>query len=399
MTIQRTKSSHPGVRYREHKTRLHNGKPDRYFTIYYKLKGKFYEEALGWASQGWTEAKAAIERNKLKQAHATGEGPQTLNEKRDLAAERKAEKEAQKVREAKEALTFTKFFTETYAPHSLTSKSKKSTDREDQLFRLWISPVIGDLPFKKISALQLNQIRSNMLEKGIAPRSVTYAFAVIRQVFNYAKFCHMSELDSPTQRIQMPKFDNQRKRFLSPDEAAILLKALKEKSEQVYEISIMSFECGLRANEIFSLKWKDIDLENEIITIFDSKNSKSRPAFMTENVKNMLLSKKQGDKNDLIFVGREGVKISQISRTFRIVVDELGLNNGVSDPRQKLVFHTLRHTYASWLAMDGTDIYMVKELMGHSSLAMTQRYAHLGNGALRKAAKKLDGKIDLDMIN
>jgi site-specific recombinase XerD len=93
------------------------------------------------------------------------------------------------------------------------------------------------------------------------------------------------------------------------------------------------------------------------------------------------------------------VKISQISQTFRKVVESLGLNDGVSDPRQKVVFHTLRHTFASWLAQGDTNIYMVKELMGHSSLAMTQRYAHLGNGALKKATKKLNGIIDIDIVN
>ena len=391
------KTPYPGVRYREHKTRLHNGQPDRYLTIYYKLRGRLHEEVLGWTSEGWNASKASIQLNKLKEAHATGEGPQTLKEKREQAEERRAVETAQKIQAKKAELTFGKFFLETYSLHGLTSKSKKSTDREDQLFRLWISPVIGNLTFKKISALQLNQIRTNMLEGELSPRSVNYAFAVIRQVFNYAKYCHVSNVDSPTQTMKMLKFDNNRNKFLTGEEATMLLKALKEKSETVYEISLMSLECGLRANEIFSLKWGDIDFVNEQVTIWDAKNTKTRPAFMTDNIKQMLSNKHRGEKGALVFPGRGDVKTNQISKTFSAVVKELGLNAGVTNSREKVVFHTLRHTYASWQVQSDTSLYTVKELLGHSSLAMTTRYAHLGNGELRRASKKIDGKIQTDL--
>jgi len=66
-------------------------------------------------------------------------------------------------------------------------------------------------------------------------------------------------------------------------------------------------------------------------------------------------------------------------------VDSIGLNDGVDDPRQRVVFHTLRHTFASWLAMSGTDIYTIKELMRHKTLTMTMRYAHLIPDAKRRA--------------
>ncbi|MBI4806705.1 MAG: site-specific integrase [Desulfovibrio sp.] len=399
MAIQWIKCKSKGVRYREHSTRRYLRKPDRYYTIFYKFNCKFHQEAVGWASEGHTESEAEILFQKLKTNRNIGEGPQTLKQAKQLKIDQDEQTAANKMLESKKALTFGKFFIATYAPHSLTTKTKKSTDREDQLFRLWISPVIGDLPFKNISALHLNQIMSNMLAKDIAPRSVNYAFAVIRQVFNYAKFCHVSEIDSPTQTTKMLKFDNQRRRFLTKEEASMLLKALKDKSDQVYAISLISFECGLRASEIFSLKWGDVSFENEQMMIWDSKNTKSRPAFMTENIKKLLMSFERGGRGDLIFPGREGVKINQISQTFRKVVESLGLNDGVSDPRQKVVFHTLRHTFASWLAQGDTNIYTVKELMGHSNLAMTQRYAHLGNGALKKAIKKLDGKIDITKLD
>jgi site-specific recombinase XerD len=112
--------------------------------------------------------------------------------------------------------------------------------------------------------------------------------------------------------------------------------------------------------------------------------------FLTADVKEMLIQKKRGQNTDLVFPSRDGKKIEQISDTFNRTVNELKLNEGVKDRRMKVVFHTLRHTYASWLVENGESLYTVKELMGHSTLSMTERYAHLSNGALQKAVKRLD---------
>ncbi|GHT93293.1 hypothetical protein FACS1894122_08290 [Alphaproteobacteria bacterium] len=68
----------------------------------------------------------------------------------------------------------------------------------------------------------------------------------------------------------------------------------------------------------------------------------------------------------------------------------LGFNNGVNDDRQKVVFHTLRHTYASWLVMSGVDLYTVQKLMWHSTIAMTERYSHLAPDHLKKAVSMFE---------
>jgi len=65
-------------------------------------------------------------------------------------------------------------------------------------------------------------------------------------------------------------------------------------------------------------------------------------------------------------------------------------NNGVTDPRQKVTFHTLRHTFASWLAMQGTPILTIKELLGHQSLAMTERYSHLSPDQKKDAVNGIE---------
>ena len=71
-------------------------------------------------------------------------------------------------------------------------------------------------------------------------------------------------------------------------------------------------------------------------------------------------------------------------------MDDLGLNDGVEDPRVKVVFHTLRHTFGSWHVEAGTDLYALQKLMGHSTLAQTERYAHLRDKTLEEAKGKLE---------
>ncbi|HDR14082.1 MAG TPA: hypothetical protein ENN79_01070 [Desulfobacteraceae bacterium] len=66
------------------------------------------------------------------------------------------------------------------------------------------------------------------------------------------------------------------------------------------------------------------------------------------------------------------------------------MNEGVEDRRQKVTFHTLRHTFASWLVEDGTDLFTVKELLGHADYKMTSRYSHIAADGLRAAVRRLD---------
>lgn len=229
-----------------------------------------------------------------------------------------------------------------------------------------------------------------MAEAGRAARSIRYALAVVRQTFNYAKYVDLYDGPSPIHNIRMPQADNKRLRFLTHEESKKLLKELKSRSQQLYEISLISLRTGARADEIFSLKWGDVDLDHGLLTLLDTKNTKTRIGYMTEDVKELLKNKDRGEYSELVFPGRGGVKITAISKSFDRAVNEIGLNDEITDDRMKVVFHTLRHTYASWLVEKGEDLYVVNKLMGHSSLAMTERYSHVGNKTLQDAVKKLE---------
>jgi site-specific recombinase XerD len=387
------KTNFPGVRYREHLTRKHGVKKDQYFTIRYKLNGKDKEEGLGWATQDWTAAKAYDRLKELKENRKAGEGPQTLKEKRNIEDQRKeAEQEENKKRE-KANLTVEEYFENTYYPTAKTHKKKQTYTKEELHFRLWIAPVIGIKPLKDITHFDIERIKKKLLDAGKAPRTAQYVLATTRQIWNMARRDGFVTSDSPTRSVKVAKFDNRRQRFLSHAEADALLKKLKETNEQVYQIAFLALYTGLRASEAFNLTWGCIDTEHGILSILDAKSGKGRKAFMTESLKSMFLAMPKGKHDELVFPNSNGKPYTEIPHPFREVVSDLKFNEGVQDRRQRVMFHSLRHTFGSWHAEAGTNLYVIKELMGHGSITLTERYSHLTKGTLQAATRNLERAI------
>ncbi len=395
MATQWKKTKYPGVRYYEHATRKHGIRKDSYYAIRYQKEGKRKEEGLGWASKGWTAEKANAELSELKKAYTTGNGATSLAEKRDLEKERREKGQIEKERVEKESVSFDTFFTDTYFPIAKRTKKAGSYKREKQNFDNWIKPVIGKMPFSQIAPFHIEKIKKNMLdaETKRTPRTIQYCFATVRQVWNMAKRDGLTGVDSPTKFVKIPRIDNKRMRFLTHEQANLLMKDLSSRSKQLHDMALLSLHCGLRAGEIFHLTWDDIDIGREMLSLRDTKSVKTRTAYMTDAVKRMFLSMKCLKNDTLVFADRNGNKIQRISHSFQRAIDDLGLNKNIVDQRKKVVFHTLRHTFASWLVENGTDLYTVKELLGHSSIAMTERYSHLGANTLQSAVKSLEKKM------
>jgi len=381
-----------GVRFYEHKTQKHGIKPDRYYVIYFRRGGKPVYEKIGWASEGWTLEKVLDELHQLKANYRTGDGPVTLQEKRELEQVRKENEQIKAEQFDKESMTFSSLF-EIYLKQQ-QADGKKSWKEEQRLFKNWIQPVIGNLRLLDVAPIHLERIKSNMGKKGLAARTIHYTLAVCRQVFNYGRKQDHFHGDNPVGKVKKPVADNRRMRFLTHEEAQRLLDEIKVHSVLTYRITLISLHCGLRFGEIAGLQWQDINFSDDTIMIRNPKNGQTRVAFLTDAVKAMFLEMEPGKAGDFVFQNTgNNERMSQIPDSFMRAVNKIGLNDSVDDSRLKVVFHSCRHSFASWLVADGTDLFQVKELMGHKSIAMTARYSHLSPDTLRRAVKSMESAM------
>jgi len=394
MTTRRFQGTkYPGVRYRQHPTRKHGIQFDQYYVIYYRHDGKNYEEGVGWASQGWTLQKVSKVLGDLKQNQRKGEGPKTLKAVREEEKAKAEAEDREKTLQVRLAHTFGQFFEESYLPQA---KSDKTTwKRDEQLYNTHIKDILSGKPFQEIVPLDIERLKRKMTKSGLAPRTIQYTMAVTRRVFNVARNHNIFVGDNPVSKVRMPQVDNRRMRFLSRGEADNLLNALFSKSLPLYVMTLFSLHAGLRYGEIAGLTWGDVDFENGTLLIRNTKNTMMRTAYMTARMQEALKMIETGGKKDPVFPARSGAgHKTEVSNLFARTVDILGFNADVSDRRQKVCFHTLRHTFASWHAMNGTDLYVLKELLGHKNFSMTQRYAHLAPSTLKRAAIDFEEKLN-----
>ncbi len=388
------KTQYAGVRYREHPTRKHNRVPDRYFAIRYKIAGKPKEEGLGWASDGWNPLKASNLRGELLENQRRGEGPTSLEQKRGIANKKQQEQQEAE----KKKITFKKA-SEIFL--SWAKLNKRDWCHDESRLKHY-SHLINDKLLTEITTADIEQVKTHCQEKGLSPASVKHCLTLIRAIYNHCIRLDLFQGTNPTKNVKMPQKDNRRLRFLTFDESELLLDALWERSLDVHDQALLSLHTGLRAGEIFALRWDHVDFENNIINILGSREGEtksgfSRQAYMTERVEGMLLRRYQDKQKGLIFESRVGGQHRDISDTFRRTVKALKFNEGVEDPRQQVCFHSLRHTFASWLALQGEALLTIKELMGHKTIEMTMRYAHLIPDQKRAAVDKLgqrsNGKV------
>lgn len=379
-----------GIRYREHESRKHGQRPDRYWCIRYKVDGREVNESVGWWSSGATKARCEEILTVLRQNHRLGHGPQTFREMKEN--ERQRDEDAALVVDDENEMTLSALWPGYIEWLSLSAK--RSTIRTTVSYRQTWFTQLADRVFGDITTADLEKmIVAPMIKAGKSPGTIERALGMFSSMWGWAKREGLVDGPNPKSKVKRPLEDNKRDRFLSRDEAVLLLKALKDKSSVTHDMALLSLFCGLRAGECLRLTWADVDFDNGLLFIKTSKNQISRHAYITAEVREMLFERFQGQpKPAKVFTGPQGDEsYCQISTHFRDTVKALGFNNGIGDRRQKVVFHTLRHTFASWLAQKGKPIYTVGKLMGHKAIKHTERYAHLAPKEQREAAARLEG--------
>jgi integrase len=355
-----------GVYYSESTVRKWRERSDRCYWVAFRdvETRKLRWERCGWASEGWTSEAAQRRRYELLEEDRAGEYKPSQERKADL-------------------LTFGEFMEGHYLPWAGNNKRRARDDRS--MYRVWVAPRLAKNGLKAISPLDLERLKKDMRDAGRAEATVKHALCLVRQAYNKAVVWGVWKGDNPCNSVSFPKPRNASQRFLTQDEAAILIDALWQRSPQVARAATLALYGGLRVSEIFGLKWSNVDIDLGILHILDAKNSESRPVFITEPIKTVIDELHHGAPEEPLFKTRTGRPVVWLSKTFSRVVEEIGLNQGVADRRERLTFHSLRHTYASWAVMAGVPLYVVGKALGHKTTAMTERYSHLAPDSQRSA--------------
>lgn len=391
-------SKHEGVRYREHATRRHGRYADRYIVVRYRVNGRRIDEAIGWTSQGASLDRAAEILAVLRQNHRTGSGPQTLAEVRALAqAEREAEASA--LASARQDLPVT--VGDLYASYiAQAERTKKSWRNDGEIYRGRLSALAGltlvDITPDRVAA------HRDVLAATFAPASVRHALGLLRRMVRWGAAHYGRDWPhdipaNPLAGVDMPRVANARLRYLRRSEADALLEWLAEHDPLLRDIVLLCLFTGMRRGEAESVRCGHVDLDAGVISVVDPKSRVTRETVsIPDNIAPMLAARvAAGSPGALLFPSPvTGGRIHSISPRFRAAVDALGLNDGIEDRRFAVTFHSLRHTYISWLVISGVDIRTVQEMARHRSFEMTLRYAHLAPRARRTAANLLAGFAD-----
>lgn len=257
------------------------------------------------------------------------------------------------------------------------------------------SDIVNNLIKKKKTEI------SSRTNKTYAPKTINDMINLTGTLFNYAINQKEIKVINPisSHRVEKLKVDNDRERYLDTNEIKKLLEYLETRKGKDYVNAYillfvkLSLSTGARLTSVLTITKADINLNQETITIKNHKSNRTYTGYMHSTLKTLLENRiKDLSPIDYVISGTPSIiSRSAINKVLQPVFDEL-FNKGLAsdDRKRRVVIHTLRHTFASLLAIAGTPIYTIKKLMDHSDINQTMRYAKLQPEAGSSAVKGLN---------
>lgn len=267
-----------------------------------------------------------------------------------------------------------------YFDHKSVDAKKKSIRDRMSKYDKHLKDSIGSKSIKSLTKQDAINIQKNMLKKNYANHTINTIIELASTIINYCIKEGLYTGNNPFYGIKKLSVDNQRLRFLSKDEVKKLLDEVKG-DEVLHLFTLLALTTGARLQSVLSIQKKDINFSTNTINLTDAKNNNQYKGFLKEDVKKMLSERLKGLKNDDFVISYDRgqpVEVKAIQRRLRPILNRLfnsDLKEG--DRANRVVIHTLRHTFASLLVINGTPLYTVQKLMNHKDIKQTSRYAKL----------------------
>lgn len=259
---------------------------------------------------------------------------------------------------------------ERYIEDVLPRRPKSINARGRQL--RWWKQELGYLSLADITPDTLGKTRDK-LHKGRKAATVVRYLAALSHAFSVACNEWGWLENNPLKKVARPTEPRGRVRFLSEQERSALLLACEEsKCRHLYPVVVLAISTGMRQSEILNLKWSDIDLKRGQMVLHETKNGERRSVPLVGKAMALILemSKVRRIDTELVFYSEVKPSVPVFIRIpWAKAVEEAKLVD--------FKFHDLRHTAASYLAMNGASLAEIADILGHKTLNMVKRYAHL----------------------
>lgn len=280
-----------------------------------------------------------------------------------------------------EDITFDAFLP-TYFESAKANKAAKTYNDERIRARLSLSPVFGERVLSRISPQMVEEYEIQRQADGMSPRTINIELTLLSVIFRTAmKWGHAR--DNPVRRVDRLKQPKRAPRYLTADEIKQLVTAARE--TWAYPLVLCALHTGLRKSELFNLRWTDIDFDANTRTVqsndeWHTKNYRSRTLELTPALRRELATIPRRSK--YVFTYRGGQKLaSNVTKTFGSIVERAGL--------ERVTLHTLRHTFASHLAMQGVPLVHIQHLLSHQDYTTTLVYVHLSQESVKGDVARL----------
>lgn len=278
--------------------------------------------------------------------------------------------------EKTEKIRFSDFADEYLEVHSKHKKSYYTDKKIIGQFKKYF----GNKCLHEITTLDIEKFKSKRIAE-VSPSTVNRALAILKSMFNRAIEWGKAK-NNPCKAVKLFKENPPRLRFLEQEE---IPKLISNCCGHLKPIVTLALNTGMRKGEILGLKWHDIDFNRDIINLYNTKNGETRRIPLNSIAKRTLIAVLKHPDSPYVFCNKKGEPYGDIKKSFLTAVN----NSAIIDFR----FHDLRHTFASHLVMAGVDLNTVRELLGHKSLAMTLRYAHLSPDHKKRAVDVLGNRL------
>ena len=259
------------------------------------------------------------------------------------------------------------------------SGKKPSTIADERYYGAWWSNRLSGRRVNQLTSNLLEEIKGELTEKSRAPQTILHYLKFLRHAL-YATVGKSGVPENPFEKMKLRTIRVGRTRFLSPKEEAMLYQAIGPFYSPWVRLAILT---GMRKSEQFRLRWTDVDVEHGFLTLGETKSGTVQYVPLTEESITILRGLDSWQRSKWVFPSQNPQTHLNVDnfygRLYLPAVKRAGLEG--------VTWHTLRHTFASRLAMSGQSPSTIAALLRHSGTNLVARYAHLDPSHLKSAVE------------